>query len=202
MRLSPWWLLIPVLGALNAWWWSPSSIDHAPGVLVAEVPQQQVIQTATAFVHRGYHLTPLANFSLRARVLARRDYHHDREAQISPVDLALGWGPMSDSSVLDEIRIEQRGRFYYWRVQQFPVPRQHIERNSANMHLIPANAEVEAAIRRSQSGSLIALSGQLVRVSADDGFTWTSSLTRNDTGAGACEVIYVTEFFVESLPAG
>jgi hypothetical protein len=30
-----------------------------------------------------------------------------------------------------------------------------------------------------------------VRVEAADGWSWTSSLTRDDTGPGACEVMWV-----------
>jgi hypothetical protein len=32
--------------------------------------------------------------------------------------------------------------------------------------------------------------------SGRDGWRWRSSLTRNDTGAGACEVIFVRDFQV------
>lgn len=50
-----------------------------------------------AFEYRGHRITPVASFELEALVLGRRDYDHDRGAQVSPVDLALGWGPMSSS---------------------------------------------------------------------------------------------------------
>ena len=39
----------------------------------------------------------------------------------------------------------------------------------------------------------IRLSGQLVRVDGDDGFTWSSSLSREDTGNGACELIWIEQ---------
>mgnify|MGYP003398699190 CR=1 FL=1 len=44
-----------------------------------------------------------------------------------------------------------------------------------------------------REGERIALSGQLVRVEGDDGFRWVSSLSREDTGAGACELIWVEQ---------
>ena len=139
----------------------------------------------------GHTITPLQPFRLEARVLGREDYRFDRGARISPTDLALGWGPMADPQVLASIRIRQSNRWYHWQVESFPIPRREIEIHSANMHMIPANAAVAATLADVQEGQRIALSGQLVRVVGDDGFHWQSSLTREDVGQGACELIWV-----------
>jgi hypothetical protein len=40
-----------------------------------------------------------------------------------------------------------------------------------------------------RAGDQIRLRGYLVRVAASDGWQWRSSLTRDDTGAGACELV-------------
>ena len=139
----------------------------------------------------GHTITPLQPFRLEARVLGREDYRFDRGARISPTDLALGWGPMADPQVLARIDISQGNRWYHWRTDDFPIPRREIETHSANMHLIPADATVARALQRVEPGQRIALSGQLVRVVGDDGFHWQSSLTREDVGQGACELIWV-----------
>ncbi|MDO9320466.1 MAG: hypothetical protein Q7U01_02425 [Pseudomonas sp.] len=141
----------------------------------------------------GYRITPLEAFSLEARVLGREDYHFDRGAAFSPTDLALGWGPMAEPQVLDKIRISQSNRWYRWQVDEFPIPRREIETHSANMHMIPANTMVAETLARVKSGQRIQLSGQLVRVDDKDGFSWSSSLSRDDTGAGACELIWVEQ---------
>jgi len=139
--------------------------------------------------HRVEALQP---FQLEeALVLGREDYRFDRGARISPTDLALGWGPMADPQVLARIDISQGNRWYHWRTDDFPIPRREIETHSANMHLIPADATVARALQRVEPGQRIALSGQLVRVVGDDGFHWQSSLTREDVGQGACELIWV-----------
>jgi len=189
------WLLIALI-AFGAWdWWSSRGIEHAPGILVAEVPEQHAAPAnPPQFQKKGYALTALASFALQARVLSAERYYFDRESDLAPVDLALGWGPMSDSSVLSKISISQGGRFYYWHVSEFPIPRRDIEINSANMHLIPATSEVEGQIKRARVGDIVHLSGYLVEVRADDGWRWVSSLTREDTGAGACEVVWVEQF--------
>jgi hypothetical protein len=140
-----------------------------------------------------YRITPLETFSLEARVLGREDYHFDRGAAISPTDLALGWGPMAEPQVLDKIRISQSNRWYRWQVDEFPIPRREIETHSANMHMIPANSLVAQTLARVKNGQRIQLSGQLVRVDGQNGFSWSSSLSRDDTGAGACELVWVEQ---------
>jgi hypothetical protein len=154
-------------------------------------------QVAVAgFPFKGYTLQPLQDFQIEARVLASETYRTDREADLSPIDLALGWGPMSDSAVLDKIRINQSSRFYYWHVDEFPIPREEIERSSANMHMIPADGNIERRLKAVRPGQTVRIGGWLVEAQASDGWRWRSSLTRNDTGAGACEVIFVRDLQV------
>ena len=47
-----------------------------------------------------------------------------------------------------------------------------------------------------QSEASVRIDGWLVEAKAGDGWHWRSSLTRKDTGAGACEVIFVRELQV------
>jgi hypothetical protein len=42
-----------------------------------------------------------------------------------------------------------------------------------------------------RTGSVVRLEGYLVEARADDGWRWRSSLTREDTGNGACELVWV-----------
>ncbi|MFP6801073.1 MAG: hypothetical protein VCA39_18400 [Pseudomonas sp.] len=141
-------------------------------------------------------ISRLESFQLEARILGREDYYFDRGAKLSPTDLALGWGPMADPEVLRHISISQRNRWYFWRAEQLPIERRQIEIHSANMHLIPATPEVASTLAGLKEGQHIRLSGQLVRVDGDDGYRWASSLSREDTGDGACELIWVEQLAV------
>ncbi|NQZ53851.1 MAG: hypothetical protein HRT93_06320 [Piscirickettsiaceae bacterium] len=173
---------------------SGGSVVLGPGVKVTEPPTQYDLKQANSFQFKDYRITPLAEFQLKGKVLAREDYSLGRESDLSPVDFAFGWQHMSDEAVLDKIDISQSGRWYRWHVEEFPIPRQAIETQSANMHLIPANDLVEDLIDQAKQGQIVELSGYLIRADADDGWYWQSSLTRNDIGAHACEVIYVESF--------
>lgn len=154
-------------------------------------PEQSAISTASSVYMDEYKLTPLASFSVQAVVLHKKSYHFDRESDLSPLDLALGWGPMSEADVLKQIDISQYNRWYYWKTSNFPIPRRDIESHSANMHIIPADEWVESQVKDLQAGDAVRLQGELVRVEADDGWRWVSSLSRSDTGDGACEVFLV-----------
>jgi len=138
-------------------------------------------------------VTPLAGFSLQARVLSREDYSLGEESKYSPTDLALGWGPMANPAVSDQLGISQGGRWYHyqWGPGGPPIALDQIVRSSANMHMIPADVAVADALSRVRKGDVVHLDGWLVEIDRDDGWHWRSSTTREDSGDGACEVIYV-----------
>lgn len=192
--------LLPALAALIAlalWQHAHRPVAHAPGEIAPDIPVQSALAEPVAPLHKGdYTIKPLANFSITARVLSRADYRWDRGAQLVPVDLALGWGRMSDSAVLEKVGISQSGRFYFWRVDAFPIPEREIIESSANMHLIPADRTIERAIERTRAGDVVSFDGYLVEADGADGFKWISSLTRSDSGAGACELVWVERFSI------
>jgi hypothetical protein len=138
-------------------------------------------------------VTPLAGFSLQARVLSREDYSLDVESKYSPTDLVLGWGAMADPNISDQLDISQSNRWYQyqWGNNGPPIAPNEIIRSSANMHMIPADRSVADALAKVRSGDTVRVDGWLVNIDDDDGWYWRSSTTREDTGEGACEVVYV-----------
>jgi len=188
-----------VLLLLLAWRdWSQREIAHPPGILVPESPRQSSAGGMGLVQIGNYRLTPRASFDLRARVLSVEKYHWGDEADLSPVDLAMGWGVMSDQSVLDRITITQGGRWYFTRYEHpAPLSDRQIINNSSNMHMIPANAWVEAKLSEIRKGHIVQLKGFLVDVASDSGFRWFTSLRRDDTGNGSCEIFYVESLYIE-----
>ncbi len=186
------WLFISALILVWKFCSPAGEVSLGPGVLAAAPPVQSAIATPVSYQLKGYAVTELAAFQLQAKVLSKTNYYFDRESDISPTDLALGWGRMSDEALLAQFSISQSGRFYRWRVKEYPIPHDEIVSSSANMHLIPANDSVAKVITKIRKGDLISLSGSLVEaVSVNDDWRWRSSLTRGDAGAGACELIWV-----------
>lgn len=103
---------------------------------------------------------------------------------------------MSDTEALESMKISQSGRFAFWCTDVRPSDSDitTINASIANMHLIPANGSVRDAILRARVGHVVSSSGLLVDVRAPSGWSINTSLSRDDTGAGACEVVYVETF--------
>ena len=191
-------LSIAVLLFLTIRDWDSSPIVHAPGVLVKQQPVQVNLQPS-GFMLDDYRLTRKARFEIRARVLSKEPYYMSREADLSPMDLALGWGAMSDQAVLDQIDISQSGRWYRTRYAlPPPIPERQVIYNSSNMHMIPAASDIERTLKKLRHGDVISIRGFLVDVDHDSGWRWRTSMSRQDTGAGACEIVYVESLTVES----
>jgi len=167
-------------------------VKHGPGVVAPDSPEQtKITGEDKKFKYGKYEIFPLADFKVEARVLSKKRYRLGREAELSPFDLAMGWGPMSDENNLKEIDIGQSFRFFNWWTDTWPIPRPQIEQNSANMHIIPADSTVYSKLKKVREGQVINFEGYLVKTQAGDGWAWQSSLIRTDTGDGACEVVWV-----------
>jgi hypothetical protein len=170
-----------------------SKIKHNPGTLAPNPPSQQNLSNQKSFFFKEYFVTPLAQFSLRARVLSKEWYRWASESKIVPLDLALGWGRMSDSAVLEKIKIWQSNRKYYWKSKHMPIPQKEISTNSANMHIIAANEQVLQKLKKIKKGHVLSFTGYLVKIRSKSGKKWASSLTRGDVGNGACELVWVEQ---------
>ena len=180
--------------------WRARPIEHPPGILVPESPRQSLPAAAGSIRLDEFVLNRRADFEIRARVLSRETYRWGESAELSPIDLALGWGVMSDQAVLDRIRISQGSRWYFTRYElPAPIPDQEIIRNSSNMHIIPANDLVRKSLKRVRAGQVINARGFLVDVDGDSGFRWRTSMRRDDTGNGSCEIFYVERLIIEGL---
>jgi hypothetical protein len=179
--------------------WSSREIEYPPGVLVSELPKQTDVQGLGAVTLGDYELTARAEFKIRARVLSRENYSWGTEADLSPVDLALGWGVMSDQAVIDRIEISQRSRWYYTRYKlPAPISDREIIQNSGNMHMVPAQNRVKKRLKDVRVGDIVQLRGRLVDVDHPSGWHWRTSLRRDDTGGGSCEIMYLEEIEIEA----
>jgi len=175
-------------------------IAHPPGVLAPHAPFQAQLspQSEVRLGKPGFEFKPVAYIELEARVLSKRLYRYDAAAAISPIDLALGWGRMSDTAVIRKLSIRQSDRFYFYSWSQDPpIPVGEIVANSANMHLIPGNPNIEQRLRRVKPGNVVRIQGFLVNVTGANGFTWNTSTVRYDTGNGACEIVWVADLMVK-----
>jgi hypothetical protein len=182
-----------VILAVAGWLYFHEPAAAWRGIPAPKDPVQAGSGLPAPFVHGHYTITPLARYSVTAVVLSRERYRNDREADLSPLDLALGWGPMSIASVINELKVSQGGRWYEYRYTEPPLEQRQIELHSANTHCLPADDEVQRELLAVKRHELVTLEGYLIEAASTDGtYHWHSSLTREDTGAHACEVMWIT----------
>jgi hypothetical protein len=163
-----------------------------PGELAPASPQQSAAADLP-FDHAGYRLAPQANFEATGKVLAKRRYRWDDLADLVPWDLGLGWGVLSDEAALETVRFSQGDRFLFRRDWARRIDAREADRTSANIHVIPADSGITAAIEALPVGAIVRLKGLLVDAHhLATPRRYFTSLSRDDTGGGACEILYLT----------
>ena len=167
-------------------------------------PVQKPAHGGTEMEIDGYKLniSYLYSYDISALVVSTHDYAGtDLGGKLAPRDFALAWGTVAQYNDKIDFHWRQSGRWYNWQAKSYeeiePVGGvEGVSKQSANNHIIPADDTVRKSIKKIKKGDYIKLTGYLVNIDGakDDGstFWWNSSTTRNDTGDGSCEVIYVT----------
>lgn len=138
---------------------------------------------------------PQANYRIYAMVMSKCRYYWGWDGETVPYDLALAWNELMLPENQKGITYTQSNRWYYYQYyKEFPLDPAYIPVHSANHHIIPANKNVFNAIDKVRNKEKIYMEGYLVNVigTVNGEKVWrNSSLTRFDTGDGACEVFYV-----------
>jgi hypothetical protein len=151
-----------------------------------------------------YTITPRATYAISGLVVSQHRgdalfnmYHKADPGNVEDVCVVWGESIVNGSYRKVTYKSEEFTCYYGW--SGILTPPFNPEKMSNN-HLIPANDTVAHQIRGIRTGDQIRMSGLLVdyRVSSGgrDVFTRQTSLTRKDTGNGACEILYVTEMHV------
>lgn len=167
-------------------------IKYEEGVQIKDAPIQSEIKERIVFKKKDFTIEAKAGYNVTAKVLRQESYYLDSVSDVSSVDLALGWKKMSDEKYLKGISITQKGRFYYWHMEEPTLTIAEAISQSANTHIIYANESAEYVIKNIKNGEFVNIQGYLVDVSKEEwgGRKWSSSTSREDSGNGACEIIY------------
>lgn len=172
-------------------------IDKEKLLLTEPLQEDLSNEDLKPFVKEEFTITPVKRYRISARILRRENYYFSETHEILPIDLVLGWNIMSDLKTIKDnsIDISQSNRFYYWKIPSFEkIKREMIEINSANVHIGAINKEIKNELENLDKNDLIYFEGYLVNVvNNKNGYRFVSSLTRKDTGAGACEVFLITK---------
>jgi hypothetical protein len=188
-----------ILIIILVYFFYPDTVITFPhGITAPDQPKQTNLTANKEWAVGEFTIQALVEYNIKARVLSRNNFSLGIESELSPFDLALGWGPMSDQSVIDKIDISQRNRWYNWQSDHLPIPSRDVSLNSANVHIIPKDKTIEKKFDTVYKGSLVEMKGYLVKITKTDGWHWISSLKRDDTGGGSCELFWVEEISVSN----
>jgi hypothetical protein len=178
--------------ALAVFWDGPNP-SRAPGIVVPWEPDQDELAQPLSWNYHGARIEALARYRIRGRVLFTTRYWWGRDAELSPIDLTLGWRPMSDQSVLDLLDLYhlRRGFSFRFKGRKPAFTWEEINEHSANTHMVPATDKIAAQLAGIARGDLVDLHGYLIEAVGKDGWHWKSSLSRADSGEGACELMWV-----------
>jgi hypothetical protein len=138
-----------------------------------------------------YRISPRAAYDVAARVGATERYWSGASGRLLPWDFVLTWGAVTKDPAWSSISFTQTGRFYLWSTRDASLDPGYVSSHTANTHLLPGSSRVASALARVRRGDVVRLEGDLVDIDGPGGFVWRTSLTRTDTGAGACETLYV-----------
>jgi len=186
----------------------PSSVDTAlppidtrvdPLQVPVEEPAKIRLKLKAGFVD----LSPVARYRIAAVVASKRKYTAGWGAEVMPFDLALVWGRLTEPEVAKHLVIRHDSTRVAWfrvRGDTPPVTFEYAMSHGSNNHLIPASANLRRAIDRDcDVGDRVVLEGYLVNgegLSAGRTIRLQTSLTREDSDRGACEIFYVTSLRV------
>lgn len=150
-----------------------------------------------------YTITPLYSYELQGLVVSHHDsrawwdiYHRAWQDYLNTKDLLLIWGDNIDSEVYQYMKFSNTSFFGYARFKSNANPELWSKFKNecfSNNHLLPGSEMVKKRIEETQPGDQIYIKGYLAGYEGP-GVKRSSSITRNDTGGGACETIFVKEY--------
>src|SRR5690606_8782050 len=155
-----------------------------------------------------YRVEPQFEYELYGLVVSYRQHdgssrmHRRANDHLNVADVCVLWGDNARNEHLDE--------FEFWNgIFTCNVHTKSTEAwqsfrldGMSNNHLISDDADIRERLRDVRIGDQVRIRGQLASYESSAGKRGTS-ITRDDTGDGACETIYVEEFeIIASAPRG
>jgi hypothetical protein len=159
----------------------------------------QIADTSTILpqivIHGSHYFAKVqASYTLRGMLVSKHKYPTGPMDEVARYDYAIIWGKVPDW--LQYVKFTQSLRYCLYNYQlSTPVDAAYLSLHMSNNHLVVPNKNIYNALATAHKGDLIEIDGYLVNILANlkrRGTTnWNTSLTREDTGNGACEVLYV-----------
>ncbi len=171
-------------------------------------PLQQMVARPAFDAHAGkvdYKVSPVADYEISGLVVSRHDadawwdwMHAAANDHLNVVDLCLVWGASAVSGAYEKTSFSSGQFICYYESRDADALAPANVRAVSNNHLLTANPAIARQLRKVRVGDQVTLRGQLVSYSHSAGFEFMrgTSTTRDDTGNGACETLFVQDLAV------
>jgi len=186
-----------------------------PAGLLADLrrePLQEATQAAPFETKVGgvtYTVNPLADYQIWGLVVSNHDsdtwwdwIHRASNDHLNVVDLCVVFAENVERGAYVGLNYSSGQFVCYVETSSYERWRHFSLRALSNNHLLADRPSIISKLRDVQVGDQVRIRGRLAEYAHNHGFAFRrgTSLTRDDTGNGACETIYVEE--VEVLSAG
>ncbi len=181
----------------------PARSTLLPDVL--DEPLQTAVAAPAFDAHAGdvdYRIAPVADYLISGLVVSRHDsdtwwdwIHAASNDHLNVVDLCLIWGANAADGAYEKMSFSSGQFVCYVETRHAEAWKPKYVRALSNNHLLTEDPAIARRLRDMRIGDQVRLRGQLASYSHNAGFAFTrgTSTTREDTGNGACETIFVRE---------
>ncbi|MDH3901446.1 MAG: hypothetical protein OEU51_10415 [Gammaproteobacteria bacterium] len=179
----------------------PEDMSVTPALL--KPPVQSAVSTqAFTVANNGtdYRIEPRYQYDLHGLVVSYAHHngnyslHRLWNDHINVADVCVVWSGNTNGADLNDFKF-WNGKFTCnFQTGDAGAWERFREDQISNNHLLTDNSRIRKHIKQVRIGDQIRIRGWLVNYSNDDGFSRGTSTTRDDTGNGACETIYLKQF--------
>lgn len=181
----------------------PSIVEIDPRVTQEplQTPTNKIEFEARAYGY-SYRIKPLYQYKLSGVIVSMRDHtgykgrrSHRSGNNINVADICVIWGNNAKNNAYTKMSYRSGDFTCFFKTTNMDTWRQFNPRDLSNNHLLTNNPAVAEAINNAEIGDQITFNGYLVAYGPLNGpYGRISSTTRDDTGNGACESVYVEDF--------
>jgi len=179
----------------------PENLTVAPDLLKPPLQRAVNIQPFTVSNNgTDYRIEPRYRYDLRGLVVSYAHHngnyslHRLWNDHINVADVCVVWSENTNASDLNRIKF-WNGKFTCnFETGDTGVWKRFRQDQVSNNHLLTVDSLIRKKIKQLRIGDQIRIRGWLVNYSNDTGFSRGTSTTRDDTGNGACETIYLKDF--------
>jgi hypothetical protein len=172
---------------------------------LAQQPRQVGVAAEPIHVAIGgvdYRVEPAYRYALDGLIVSYRVHDGDHLAHrlwndhLNIADVCVVWGGNVGAVDLHAFEFENGEFTCLYRTRDDAAWRAFRQDEISNNHLITADPVLRQRIENIAVGDQVHVEGYLAKYSNATGFSRGTSTTRTDTGNGACETVYVTDFDV------